>query len=225
MRLELCGEVLELDPAGLLHWPARGLVAVADLHLEKGSAFARRGLMLPPYDTHTTLLRLEAVLARLRPRTVVSLGDSFHDRRGAELLEPELARQVRRLTGSVEWVWVRGNHDPDPPAGLGGRAVAELSVAGLLFRHAPCGETGEVAGHLHPKARLVGTRLRLSRPCYVSDGLRLVLPAFGSYTGGLDVMHPAIAGLFPGGFAAMLLGAERVFRVPHDRLEAWQGVG
>ena len=171
MRLELCGEALELDPAGLLHWPERGLVVVADLHLEKGSAFARRGLMLPPYDTHATLLRLEAVLERLRPRTVVSLGDSFHDRRGAELLEPELARQVRRLTGSVEWVWVRGNHDPDPPAGLGGRAVAELSVAGLLFRHAPCGEAGEVAGHLHPKARLVGTRLRLSRPCYVSDGL------------------------------------------------------
>jgi DNA ligase-associated metallophosphoesterase len=225
MMLELCGEALELDPAGLLHWPAQGLVAVADLHLEKGSAFARRGLMLPPYDTHATLLRLEAVLERLRPRTVVSLGDSFHDRRGAELLEPELARQVRRLTGSVEWMWVRGNHDPDPPAGLGGRAVAELSVAGLFFRHAPCGEAGEVAGHLHPKARLVGTRLRLSRPCYVSDGLRLVLPAFGSYTGGLDVTHPAIAGLFPDGFAAMLLGAERVFRVPHDRLEAWQGVG
>jgi DNA ligase-associated metallophosphoesterase len=161
VRLEFCGQALELDPAGLLHWPERGLVVVADLHLEKGSAFARRGLMLPPYDTHATLLRLEAVLERLRPRTVVSLGDSFHDRRGAELLEPELARQVRRLTGSVEWVWVRGNHDPDPPAGLGGRAVAELSMAGLLFRHAPCGEAGEVAGHLHPKARLVGTRLRL----------------------------------------------------------------
>ena len=100
MRLEHCGEALELDPAGLLHWPARGLVAVADLHLEKGSAFARRGRMLPPYDTHATLRRLEAALERLRPRMVVSLGDSFHDRRGAELLEPDLAGRLRRLTGA-----------------------------------------------------------------------------------------------------------------------------
>jgi DNA ligase-associated metallophosphoesterase len=152
---------------------------------------------------------------------VVSLGDSFHDRRGAELLEPELAEQVRRLTAGFEWLWIRGNHDPDPPAELGGVSLPELRLRSLFFRHAPCGEAGEVAGHLHPKARLVGTRLRVSRPCYVSDGQRLVLPAFGSYTGGLDVMHPTIAGLFPSGFAAMLLGTARVFRVPHDRLEPW----
>lgn len=225
MRLLLAGEALELDPAGLLHWPERRLVAVADLHLEKGSAFARRGLMLPPYDTHTTLARLEAALARLRPRTVVSLGDSFHDRRGAALLDAALAERMRRLTEAAAWIWVRGNHDPDPPAGLGGTALAELCLGALVFRHAPRGEHGEVAGHLHPKARITGTRLRVCRPCYVSDGERLLLPAFGSYTGGLDVLHPAIAGLFPAGFAAMLLGTSRVFRVPHDRLEAWQGVG
>ncbi len=221
MRLELCGEALELDPAGMLHWPEHRLVAVADLHLEKGSAFARRGLMLPPYDTHTTLLRLEAVLERLRPRAVVSLGDSFHDRRGAELLAPELAQQVRRLTAGFEWLWIRGNHDPDPPAGLGGVSLPELRLGPLLFRHVPGGEAGEVAGHLHPHARMTGTRLRLSRPCYVSDGRHLLLPAFGSYAGGLDVTHPAITGLFPTGFAALVLGTARIFRVPHDRLERW----
>jgi uncharacterized protein len=220
MRLELAGERLELDQSGLLWWPDRRLAAVADLHLEKGSAFARRGRLLPPYDTHETLARLEAALERLGPpRTVVSLGDGFHDRRGPAHLDPDLADRVRRLTGSSEWLWVRGNHDPEPPAGLGGDSAAELRLGGLTFRHEPAGGPGEVAGHLHPKARVAASRLRLCRPCHASDGLRLLLPAFGSFTGGLNVLDPAIAGLFPGGFAAYLLGEARVFRVPHRQLE------
>jgi hypothetical protein len=221
MRLELAGETLELDPSGLLVWPHRALVAVADLHLEKGSAYARRGRFLPPYDTHATLARLEAALDRLRPAVVVSIGDGFHDRRGPERLEPELAERLRRLTTGVDWVWVRGNHDPEPPVGLGGRPLPELRLDGLVLRHEPTGGrvVGEVAGHLHPKARVAARRLGVvRRPCFASDGGRLLLPAFGSFTGGLDVLDPAIAGLFPAGFAAYLLGEERVFRLPHGRL-------
>ncbi len=219
MRLELAGERVELDQSGLLWWPDRRLAAVADLHLEKGSAYARRGRHLPPYDTHETLARLEAALARLAPGTVVSLGDGFHDRRGPAELDPALAGRVRRLTAAHEWLWVRGNHDPEPPAGLGGTPLPELRLGGLAFRHEPSGEAGEVAGHLHPKARVAASRLRLCRPCHASDGLRLLLPAVGSFTGGLNVLDPAIAGLFPGGFAAYLLGDQRVYRVPHDKLQ------
>jgi DNA ligase-associated metallophosphoesterase len=222
MRLELNGEILELDPSGLLVWPRRGLVAVADLHMEKGSAFARRGRFLPPYDTHATLSRLEDALERLRPAVVVSLGDGFHDRRGPERLEPDLAERLRRLTTGVDWVWVRGNHDPEPPVDLGGRPVPELRLDGLVLRHEPTAGGrggGEVAGHRHPQARVAARRLGVvRRPCFASDGGRLLLPAFGSFTGGLDVLDPAIAGLFPAGFAAYLLGEERVFRLPHDRL-------
>lgn len=219
MPLDLAGERLELDASGVLSWPRHRLAAVADLHLEKGAAFARRGAPLPPYDTLATLARLEAALARLRPLTVVSLGDGFHDRRGPADLLPALAERLRDLAASFAWVWLRGNHDPEPPAGLGGTAAAELRLDGLVFRHEPAGGRGEIAGHLHPKARVGGTRLRLARPCFASDGARLLLPAFGSFAGGLNVLDPAIAGLFAGRpFAAFLLGSERVFRVPHDRL-------
>ena len=220
MRLADGGEELALDASGLLHWPARRLIVVADLHLEKGAAYARRGVPLPPYDTQATLDRLEAALARLRPRprAVVSLGDAFHDREGAARLDPATAARLGNLTHAFAWTWVAGNHDPDPPAGLGGTAVPELRLGSLTFRHAPRGEPGEVAGHLHPKARVASTRLRLTRPCFATDGRVLLLPAFGSLTGGLNVLDPAIAGLFPAGFAAFLLGEERVFRVPHARL-------
>lgn len=210
---------LELDATGALWWAAQGLLVVADLHLEKGSAFARRGSFLPPYDTLATLARLERLLARRRARTVVSLGDGFHDRRGPESLDPVAAARLRVITASADWLWVRGNHDPEPATGLGGRAVDAVEIAGVLFRHVPDGaDRREVAGHLHPKARLVGSRRRMSRPCFAGDGRRLLLPAFGSFTGGLDVLDPAIAGLFPGGFDAFVLGEARVHRVPHHLL-------
>ena len=208
MRLAHGGEDLELDPSGLLHLPARRLVVVADLHLEKGAAYARRGVPLPPYDTRATLDRLETALIRLRPRTVASLGDAFHDRQGAARLDAATAARLRDLTHTFAWTWVAGNHDPDPPVGLGGIAAPELRVGGLTFRHEPRGEPGEVAGHLHPKARVTSARHRLTRPCFAADGRVLLLPAFGTLTGGLNVLDPAIAGLFPGGFAAFLLGEE-----------------
>lgn len=219
-QIAFAAAVLRLDPAGAVWWPAHRMLVVADLHLEKGSAFARRGALLPPYDTRATLARIEALVARHRPATVVSLGDGFHDRRAGEALEPDARARIRALTGAVEWLWVAGNHDPEPPPGLGGRAVAALERDGILLRHAPQGSgAAELAGHLHPKARLAGSRRRLSRPCFAADGRLLLLPALGAYAGGLDVLDPAISGLFPTGFDAFLLGEARVFRVPHHRLE------
>jgi hypothetical protein len=218
-EIQLGRTSLWLDPSGALWWARHRMLVVADLHLEKGAAYARRGSMLPPYDTHATLSRLERLVARHEPRIVVSLGDGFHDRRGTEALDPQALRRIRQLTGAVRWLWVAGNHDPAPPEGLGGEAVAMLEVDGIGFGHVPGTLAGfEIAGHLHPKARVSGERQALTRPCFVTDASRLLLPAFGAYTGGLNVLDPAIAGLFAGGFDAFLLGESRVFRVPHHRL-------
>lgn len=212
---------LRLDPSGAVWWPRHRLLIVADLHLGKGSAFARRGTLLPPYDTHATLARLEALVARLAPRMIVSLGDAFHDGQVAETLDESAAGRLRLLIGAIRWVWVAGNHDPRPPPGLGGEAVSRLVIDGLRLRHLPNGGNDpEIVGHLHPKARMVGAGRSLTRPCFVGDGRRLVLPAFGAFTGGLNVLDPAVAGLFPSGFSAWLLGQARVFEVPHDRLVA-----
>jgi hypothetical protein len=211
------------DPAGLLAWPARRLLAVADLHLEKGSAFAARGAgLLPPYDTRETLQRLHLALRRWRPRRLITLGDSFHDRGGAARLAPEDAALLRRMLEGVETVWVLGNHDPEPPhgvnPGLPGAAAEEWQDGPLAFRHqarpGPVGAGVEVSGHFHPKATMPTRCGGVSRPCFVTDGRRLMLPAFGAYTGGLDAADPAIAGLFPRGARAFLLGRDRVYAMP-----------
>ncbi len=220
MQLELRGHPFELDPAGAVFWPRYAMLVVADLHLEKGGAMARRGSLLPPYDSHATLERLEALVARLRPDTVVSLGDGFHDRRGGSELSPGLFDRLCALTRQRRWVWVTGNHDPVVPLALGGAAVPELAVGGLVLRHAPAGESGEIAGHLHPKARLQTRRRHLCCRCFAADGDRLLLPALGSFTGGLNVLDPAIHRFFPTGFHAYLLGDARVFRFPHSVLAA-----
>lgn len=218
MQLTLQGQTLELDPAGAVFWPRYAMLIVADLHLEKGAAFARRGSLLPPYDSHATLARLEALIARLRPDTVVSLGDGFHDRRGPSELSPDLFDRLCGMTRQRRWVWVTGNHDPRLPVALGGAAVAELPVDGVVLRHAPIGEVGEIVGHLHPKARLHTSRRSFARRCFAADASRLILPALGSFTGGLNVLDPSIHHFFPTGFHAYLLGDERVFRFPHDVL-------
>jgi DNA ligase-associated metallophosphoesterase len=221
MEIRFRGHPLELDPSGALWWPARRLLLVADLHLEKGSAFARRGALLPPYDSAATLDRLERVMARRRPTTVVSLGDGFHDHHGPRLLSPALLDRLAALTAATRWIWVTGNHDPSLPLGLGGAAVRELALDGLVLRHAPDGvDPGEVAGHLHPKARLASSRARRTRPCFLVAAERLVLPAFGAYTGGVNALDPTIGALFPGGFKACLLGEARVFGVPRELLAA-----
>lgn len=214
------GARLVADPTGALVWPERSLLVVADLHLEKASALARRGTLLPPYDTRSTLARLEAALRRWRPHRVISLGDGFHDREGSVRLAPDNRARLERLIAAHDWLWVVGNHDPDPPRGLGGRVEAAVRIADITLRHVPesAPDGAEIAGHLHPCASVLVRGRRLHRRCFVGDERRLLLPAFGSYTGGLDVFEPAIAGLFEGGFRAALLGARGVHPLPHHRL-------
>ena len=218
--LRCAGAELIADPAGALYWPDQALLVVADLHFEKGSSLARRGTLLPPYDTRATLASLEDVIARWTPRTLVSLGDGFHDREASARLASEDRAQLARLVEGHDWVWLLGNHDPEPPHRLGGRCATQLDVAGIVFRHLPDREPDkpEVAGHLHPSARVEVRGRRLSRPCFIGDGRRLLLPAFGAYTGGLNVFEPSIASLFMEGFDVALLGDGRVHPLPQSRL-------
>lgn len=220
-RLELGGEALTLDPSGVLWLEARATLMVADLHLEKGSAFARRGTLLPPYDTARTLRRLGWAIERYRPGTVVSLGDAFHDRAGAAGLTEENRRELAALAKGRNWLWISGNHDPDPPRGLAGEGLEALDLGRLRLVHRPehpAAGGAVIAGHLHPKARLVQGARKATRPCFAADPGLLVLPAFGAYTGGLNVLDSAIKTFFRSGFAAFLLGDSRVFRVGHQHL-------
>jgi DNA ligase-associated metallophosphoesterase len=209
------GERLMLDPAGFAAWPAQRLLAFADLHLEKGSHFAARGRMLPPYDTRETLERLGLALRRWKPARVVFLGDSFHDAAGCLRLAPADAATLHRLLDGIETVWVLGNHDPLPPRGLPGTALPEWRLAPLTFRHiAQPGAGAELSGHFHPKATMPTRAGGVTRPCFLADARRLLLPAFGAFTGGLDIADAAIASLFPRGGRAFLIGAERLFSFP-----------
>lgn len=219
-RLLVNGVALQADVSGALIWPARRLAVVADLHFEKGSAFAARGQFLPPYDTATTLDKLERVIARHRVESVICLGDSFHDSGAAERLDPAQAARLQGLTARLEWTWIAGNHDPAPPADWGGQVAAEVTLGALTFRHeaAPAACGGEVSGHYHPKAAVVVRGKRITAPCFVTDGRRLLLPAFGAFTGGLNVLDPAIAGLFRRGFQATLLGRNGLFAFPKGAL-------
>lgn len=216
--------VLTADRSGAVWWAEKRLLAVADLHFEKGSAFAvRTGQMLPPYDTHATLARLNEVVERLQPKTIVCLGDNFHDSDGPSRLDVSAKRAITALMRKRRFVWIEGNHDGASAIALGGECAVELELGPLVFRHdAKRGRvTGELSGHLHPVAR-VATRVKLlKRRCFVSDGKRCVLPAFGAYTGGLDVFDTAVARLFPDGFQAYLLGRDRVYPFAHSRLSAY----
>ena len=208
-------ERLMLDPQGAVVWPAQKLLAVADLHLEKGSAAAARGSLLPPWDSAATLDRLALLLRRHKPATTVLLGDSFHDREGAARLGAAERARLAVMAKTTALVWVLGNHDPVAPADLPGVAVDELAIGRMVFRHqAQVGATHEVSGHFHPKASIPARGATVSRPCFVADGRRLMLPALGAYTGGLDVHDPAIALLFPRGGRVFLLGQERLFSFP-----------
>ena len=202
-----------LDPAGCLFWPRLALLAVADLHLEKGSASARGGQLVPPWDTRVTLARLSALVARYRPLQLVAVGDSFHDDQAASRLEAEDLAVLEGIACQAQLVWVTGNHDPSPPHGVAGESVSELAAGPVVFRHqARRGATGEISGHYHPKARVVTRAGEIVRACFIADADRVILPAFGAYTGGLDVQNPAIASLFPGGAEAFLLGRTQLFR-------------
>ena len=209
----IAGERVILDPRGVAFLTEHRTLVVSDLHLEKGSAFARRGALLPPYDTMATLTRLSPILREYRPARIVSLGDGFHDTAGARLITGEAADLLASMAASVCWIWIRGNHDPVLPSTLPGDVLDELRVGRLRLRHMPSPEEdGQIAGHLHPKARIAGRRRRVSRPCFVEDGHRLLMPAFGSYTGGLNVLDPAISGLFSAGCVVHVLGERKLHR-------------
>jgi DNA ligase-associated metallophosphoesterase len=213
--LRVAGADCVADVLGGLYWPAERLLAVADLHLEKGSAFAKRGSLLPPYDTADTLARLGTLIARYAPRTVVALGDNFHDGGGAGRLATSDRATLTGLQQGREWIWITGNHDPDPAEGIGGVFMESLAAGPLTFRHAaaPDSGAGEISGHLHPVA-IVGVRGRgLRRRCFASDGVRMVMPAFGAYAGGLNVRHRAFAAVFAGTFTAHVMGEARIYAI------------
>ena len=202
------------DLSGALFWEEQRLLVVSDLHLEKGSSFAARGVLLPPYDTLATLSRLAAVIARHDPRMVIALGDSFHDSTAHERLsssdsEVLTAMQVRR-----DWIWISGNHDPALPSDLGGVVASEVAIGPIAFRHEPTGAAGEIAGHLHPKARVATRGRSMERRCFASDGERAVMPAFGAYTGGLNIRDAAFAKIFQtAGFMAHLIGDRKLHAI------------
>jgi uncharacterized protein len=208
------------DPDGALYWAEERLLLVADLHLEKGSAFAKRGVLLPPYDTASTLSRLARLVEHYAPRVVIALGDSFHDDHGPLRMSDLDRIKLKGLQRSRDWVWIAGNHDPDLPRDIGGRFADTLAIGALTFRHEPSeqAQDGEIAGHLHPVARVAQRGRAVSRRCFATDGRRLVMPAFGAYAGGLNVRDRAILGLFGTlAFTAHMLGAQRLYAITAER--------
>jgi DNA ligase-associated metallophosphoesterase len=219
--LAVNGARLIADVSGVAFEPDTATLLVADLHFEKGSAFAARGQLLPPYDTRETIRRLADAIRRLGARRVVALGDSFHDLGADGRMHHSDADALASLVGSVEdWLWIEGNHDPDPPARFGGRTASQTTLGPLTLRHEPVHgpAPGEVAGHLHPCARVSVRGRGFRRRCFATDGTRLVLPAFGAYTGGLNVCDPAWRGVFETRPTAWMLGDGGVFPIAGHRL-------
>lgn len=223
LSVRIAGEACVLRCSGAMWVPAHGALIVADLHLEKGSAFAARGQMLPPYDSRASLDRLEAEIEELAPSLVVLLGDSFHDAKAVPRMAADDRMRLDRLAAGRDWLWLEGNHDREALnrdarsiGRLPGRIVGDMTLGALRLTHEPGAlsadddRRGEVAGHLHPAARVAAYGRGVRRPCFVTDGGRIVLPAFGAFTGGLNVRDPAIAGLFAAPPLAAALGRDRV---------------
>ena len=220
--ISICGKAFVADRTGALYWPGEATLVVADLHLEKGSSYAAAGTqMLPPYDTRETLLRLARVIDRYEPATVIALGDSFHDADGCGRMSDDDLAILHICQEDRRWLWIAGNHDPAISERVGGEVRQSIEIAGLTFRHAPFPgrATHEIAGHLHPAARLSLYGHTLRRACFIGNGRRLVLPAYGAMTGGLNVLDPAFAPLFGNdGFAVWMLGDEGLYPVATRRL-------
>jgi DNA ligase-associated metallophosphoesterase len=220
IEVQLGGVIVAALPGGALWIEAGRALVVADLHLEKGSAFAKRGQMLPPYDTRETLTRLQALIDEHEPDIVASLGDAFHDGGGVWRMGAEDRATLKRLTARCDWVWVEGNHDGGAAELMGGVARRELDLGVLSLRHEPTGAPNEIAGHLHPCAKVGGAARSVRRRCFATDGERMVLPAFGAFTGGLNVCDPAFASIFPSGVTALVLAKDRVLPTAASRLLA-----
>jgi uncharacterized protein len=221
-EIAVAGTALFADFAGAIFWPEQSLLAIADLHLEKGSSFARKGMLLPPYDTAATLGALARALAHYRPRAVIALGDSFHDGDGPTRIADQDRAALKELQRGRDWIWIAGNHDPYSAQGIGGSFAGMLAVGTLVFRHEPSpqGTECEIAGHLHPLARVSRRGRSVSRRCFASDGKRLVMPAFGAYAGGLNVRHRAFRRVFGTlAFTAHLLGESRLYAITADQCQ------
>jgi DNA ligase-associated metallophosphoesterase len=202
-----------------MYLPEEDALLVADLHFEKGSSFARRGMMLPPYDTRETLSALSEAIVRYDPRAVIALGDSFHDIGGPDRLgDEERTTLAQRQTGR-DWIWVTGNHDHTLPDSIGGQVVEEMALGPLTLRHEPLEEAeAEIAGHLHPVGKVVMRGRSTRRRCFLTDGSRCVMPALGAYAGGLNACDAVFKPLFPKGFTAHLIGTERIFAIAKPML-------
>ena len=227
--LSFAGDEFALTRSGALYWPRENALLVADLHLEKASFFARHGQMLPPYDSRETLERVALAIRESGARRVITLGDNFHDSDGSTRLEPHACGMLEALTRAVDWVWITGNHDPSMEARCGGTLVEELEIAGTILRHrARRGETRpEMSGHYHPRLQLKLRQRHVRRPCAVvsSDGTgsgRMILPAFGALTGGMNAADPAILGALQPAEAidAVLPARGRLARFPLWRAAA-----
>jgi DNA ligase-associated metallophosphoesterase len=222
--IELSGVQCALRPSGALWIEGERMLVAGDLHLEKGSSYAARGQLLPPYDTRATLDRLQVEIAALNPRTVVLLGDSFHDARAVARLAPDDARRIAGLGQGLDLIWAVGNHDKEGLAEFGpalpGVIVDEISACGLILRHEPRAglQPGEVSGHLHPCAKIVSRGRGVRRRAFLTDGSRLVLPAFGAYAGGLNACDDAFDCLFDQPPLAGVLGDEKVHPIAYGAL-------
>jgi uncharacterized protein len=214
--LSFAGETFLATADGALAWPAQQALLVADLHLEKASWFARLGQFLPPYDSHATLMALSREVERSGAKRLYCLGDSFHDRFGCERLPTNAREILGELTARLDWVWIVGNHDPGFADHCGGRLEQEVEIAGIILRHEARREDPhpEVSGHFHPKYRLNLKGRHVSRRCFVASASKLILPAFGSLTGGLDAHHPEIIGSVGRDAAALVPVSDRLLRFP-----------
>ncbi|MEH3040787.1 MAG: ligase-associated DNA damage response endonuclease PdeM [Sphingomonas paucimobilis] len=216
VRLSFAGHAFDALSAGALFWPTRRALLLADLHFEKASWFAQFGQMLPPYDTLETLAGIEAVVARTQPAEIWCLGDSFHDIGGCDRLSEEAQARLRALTGGADWTWITGNHDRVVADHCGGRVVDEAVVDGVVLRHEadPAEPRPELSGHFHPKLRVKLRGRGVSRRCFVATATKLILPAFGSLTGGLDAHHPEIVRAVGTRAEALIALEDRLLRFP-----------
>ena len=210
------GETFVASPEGALHWPARNALLVADLHLEKASWFARLGQFLPPYDSVATLTALDEVVRATGATRLYCLGDSFHDRFGCDRLPDQARALLLDMTSRLEWTWILGNHDPGFADHCGGTLVEEMEVDGIVLRHEahPDDPRPEMSGHFHPKYRVQVRGRRVSRRCFVASASKLILPAFGSLTGGLDASHPEIVKSVGRSASALVPLPDRMLRFP-----------
>ncbi len=210
------GETFEATAGGALFWPSQKALLVADLHLEKASWFARLGQFLPPYDSHATLTALAGEVERTAAKRLFCLGDSFHDRFGCERLPADARALLTDLTSALDWTWIVGNHDPGFADHCGGRIAEEIEIAGVILRHEAVREDvrPEISGHFHPKLRLRLKGRQVSRRCFVKSATKIIMPAFGSLTGGLDAHHPEIMGSVGGSAAALVPVSDRLLRFP-----------